>query len=407
MAENILRIISALIIGYGFLSVFSISVGNALIDGALILMFLYCLVKKSSFLTDAKMLWLMIGYCLIIIFASLLSDSTANLWNKTAAIFYYMLPPFMLGRFYVKTGQDRNRILSSLLIGGLTSVGYAFWQALQGVSRVPGFIDLLELAGQLSVLIPVMVVVSTYGQFPYILQKTARILLFPAIASLILNGTRGAWLAVGTAGLVYVGWCLAFSQVDSRIKRQVVAAMVLLIVVMTSIFFAFPNAQARMSSMLNLRDSSLGARFAMWPSAAAMFCDSPLSGVGLGNYPERYVGKYHRADLVIKHYGSIYEGWLDHKHPHNSFLHLAAETGLLGAAAFSVLWGYAVFHLWRQIHTHRLNRAWSLMGLLVICVYLLFGITENVLFGMSQYNQLVWLMLGLCWSQSEREVADT
>ncbi len=76
-------------------------------------------------------------------------------------------------------------------------------------------------------------------------------------------------------------------------------------------------------------------RLAHWQAAVAMFSDHPLLGVGIGNYVPAYPAY-------------ALPGWEDPLgHAHNYYLHVAAEGGLVGLAAYLVLWGAAFWQAFR------------------------------------------------------------
>jgi len=78
-------------------------------------------------------------------------------------------------------------------------------------------------------------------------------------------------------------------------------------------------------------------RLAHWQAALAMLEDRPLLGVGIGNYVPVYP-----AYAV--------PGWWDPLgHAHNYYLHIAAETGLLGLVAYLMLWIACFWHGWTTV----------------------------------------------------------
>ena len=87
-----------------------------------------------------------------------------------------------------------------------------------------------------------------------------------------------------------------------------------------------------------------------------MFADHPVLGVGIGNYAAVYP-----AYALPR--------WSDPLgHAHNYYLNVAAETGLVGLAAYLVLWGAAFWQGWRAVRA--VGPAWrsvaaGLLGMLV------------------------------------------
>jgi putative inorganic carbon (HCO3(-)) transporter len=80
-------------------------------------------------------------------------------------------------------------------------------------------------------------------------------------------------------------------------------------------------------------------RLAHWEAALAMLADHPLLGVGIGNYVPVYP-----AYAV--------PGWKDPLgHAHNQYLNVAAETGLVGLAAYLFLVAAWAGHAWRAVRS--------------------------------------------------------
>lgn len=394
--KRIDRAIANCLICYGFIAVFSIALGNACMDIAAILACLRIFLSRKEMEIDKNIVLLFVlffGALLVSTFFAYRPELSAQpLWH----LFYYMVPPFFLGSIFIHTQSQRWALVLSMTTGGLVSSLYAFWQAGQGVSRATGFINMLELAGQLSMLIPVLVVVLCNSSRRIAKHWFLALTLMLSCVTLILNGTRGAWIAVSVVCLGYVLLFL-YKNYKTVYWPKIIIAIVLVISVFSMVVYHMPGARERTISMMKFQDRNLGARFAMWPSAFDMFTDHLLVGVGVGNYHEQYAEKYARAELIVKHTGSLYESWLVHKHPHNSFLHLLAETGLLGFCTFLSLYLYVLFHFCSRVSAKEDFSMWANAALMVTSVFLLFGMSENVLFGMNQYTQALWLLIGSTW----------
>jgi putative inorganic carbon (HCO3(-)) transporter len=76
-------------------------------------------------------------------------------------------------------------------------------------------------------------------------------------------------------------------------------------------------------------------RMAHWQSALDMWTDHPWLGVGIGNYEAAY------ASYALPQWPEALG------HAHNYYLNIAAEAGLLGLAAYLLLWGAAMLGAWR------------------------------------------------------------
>ena len=190
------------------------------------------------------------------------------------------------------------------------------------------------------------------------------------LAALIMSWSRGAWLGFAAAVLAIV-----FAMVVRRGRAAVfllLAALLVLYLLLAVGLMRLPPAIAqRFSDFLpyagisdvrgaEVTDANFAVleRMAHWQSAVAMWTDHPWLGVGIGNY-----------QLAYPRYAL--PQWSDPLgHAHNYYLNIAAEAGLLGAAAYLYLWGSALLGAWRAT-----QRSWGVgwgvsLGILGVVVHL-------------------------------------
>ncbi|MBM3134510.1 MAG: O-antigen ligase family protein [Chloroflexi bacterium] len=169
--------------------------------------------------------------------------------------------------------------------------------------------------------------------------------------ALILSWSRGAWLGAAVAvGVVVLAWGVALLW-GARHNEQLRRAgerllLVLLIVAIMGGTLVLAGAADLLPASVTSRLGSIGEQFgvfavrtvkltdenyaavermAHWQAALSMIQARPLLGYGIGNYPAAYP-QYNLP------------GWEDPLgHAHNYYLNVAAETGLVGLAAY-LLW---------------------------------------------------------------------
>jgi len=113
------------------------------------------------------------------------------------------------------------------------------------------------------------------------------------------------------------------------------------------------------------RNPGVGLRLTVWREALRLFRAHPITGSGLGTYDEvAYLLEGTTAEPVFRR-----AGW----HAHNVYLHVLAETGILGLLAWSAFWYAIVARLvraWKGADQHeRLAVAgalWAVLGFLVL-----------------------------------------
>ena len=141
------------------------------------------------------------------------------------------------------------------------------------------------------------------------------------ITALILSGTRGGWLGLLAA--------IAVFTLLSKNKKVLTAAILFAIVGAITIA-ATPNLRYRVILPFKGEKSTV-SRFSLWHTANKMIEDSPILGKGLYGYQGNFE-KYNTDP-----------GLSPINHPHNIFLTLWVETGLLGLISFLIIGIYSAW----------------------------------------------------------------
>ena len=193
----------------------------------------------------------------------------------------------------------------------------------------------------------------------------AAVSLVAMLAAVVMSWSRGAWLGVA-AGLVIA----TIVQSRRAFVLSIIGAFGLTFMILLSSINVIPEAvSARFSGVadyfgvfdvrgVKVDDANFAIveRMAHWQAAGEMFVDHPLLGVGIGNYAAVYPAY-------------ALPQWSDPLgHAHNYYLNIAAEAGILGLAAYLLLWAAAFWQGWRAV---RVTSGWQrgvaagLLGMLV------------------------------------------
>ena len=141
-------------------------------------------------------------------------------------------------------------------------------------------------------------------------------------AALVLSGCRAAWLAAG------ITVAILLSRTASR--RSVLFPAVVLTGITACIAVMYPDIViSRVTSLIQGNDTGVGLRLWFWLGGLHMWLDSPLYGLGLGNYAFWSPVVQGRA-LRGLYVNSLQHNDLHTIHPHNDPIELLAETGLIG-----------------------------------------------------------------------------
>ncbi|MCC6971481.1 MAG: O-antigen ligase family protein [Phycisphaerales bacterium] len=168
---------------------------------------------------------------------------------------------------------------------------------------------------------------------------TALLACIITLVAILATGTRGAILAAAT--LIFVIAILALFRTSSR-RTVVMRLAVVLVLAGAGIGAAWPKIgpplRARIDTGIKEARSAFdetdtiastttdtGARVAMARWSAASFISRPIAGVGAGSM--RSIFRDHWSHLGMPPSQSF-----GHSHAHNTYLHILATTGLIGAA---------------------------------------------------------------------------
>lgn len=185
--------------------------------------------------------------------------------------------------------------------------------------------------------------------------KNARILYGIAIGfqliAFFLTKSRGALVGLA-AGLLVVGFVVALTVKDRRMKRGVVAAVSALFM-LYGILFAFRNTEFVQNSPFERITTGLTVapvpRFIAWRIAWEGFKERPIVGWGFDNFHILFNLKYNPHSLRY----SQYETWFDRSH--NTVMDVLAMTGIVGLIGFVAVYATLFWSLLRAYRHGRLD----------------------------------------------------
>lgn len=278
---------------------------------------------------------------------------------------------FFVAASVLSTEGDVLVALRGAAAAGVLVGGYATLQRVLGVSTGVGFITstgaLVDrvnggfgepnlLGGFLVMLVPLAAVAAVVDRRWRLVHIAALAL---SLGGIYASFSRGALIAV----LV-----VPFIVIRGRWLLVLVPAAVLLLGA------AVPSVMAERFAVANAEGGELAGRRDIWNTALAVWKEDPIVGVGLGGFPKAYasarvVGKQFLPDTRF----------VPPPHAHNLGLQLLAEQGVVGAAAFGLLFGRAA---WAAVMTRRSMRdrrsllaAGVLAALAAMAVHNIFDVT--------------------------------
>lgn len=197
-----------------------------------------------------------------------------------------------------------------------------------------------------------------------------------AIAALIATGLLVAILTLGGAGVLP-------KTLQERIG-SVGSSLILLD------YYKVPITDANFA---------VKERMAYWFGGIRMAEDHPWQGVGLGNYGQEYDAKYFTSPFMKSQV-----------HAHNYYIHITAETGVIGLVAYLLLIG-GVFATGvgavRRTARDPFARALALGGVGVIVAVAVHNLFEDLhVLSLGVHLSAVWALLAAIRASNERPAAN-
>lgn len=136
-------------------------------------------------------------------------------------------------------------------------------------------------------------------------------------------------------------------------------------------------------------DPSVNQRTSILRSGLLMFTDYPVAGVGIGNFPDRYL--QYAADVGIEQERTKIE-------PHSFYVEIAAETGVVGLVA----WGAVALLGFEMVRAARRSLALAgeteLRHMVTAFAVGLSGFFTAALFLHLAYARYMWVLLGIVFA---------
>lgn len=225
----------------------------------------------------------------------------------------------LLALIQVLTGDFSNEFAGLARIKQAHIYGRVFQPRIAGPLGDPNFFSQILL-----LVLPVTVLFGARAN-----TRTTRILWFSSagiiLATVLLTYSRGAMVALAVMGVMVLKKLHISWRTTATVLTVLVLSLVLLPESVTRRFLTIEQIIPQRDAPLRL-DSSFEERKLYMRVAWVMFGANPVIGVGAANYTaeyEDYVGQTGSA-------ARQYEDQSDLYYPHNLYLEVAAESGLIG-----------------------------------------------------------------------------
>jgi O-antigen ligase len=310
---------------------------------------------------------------------------------------------------YLRTWVDFDRTLWALLLAGtalatlavLQQVTGSYESAFAGLSRT-GLRNIYdEAAGYRSegpvsanyfALILVVMVPLAVDRLLRDGRPAVRALctwtLVSVVASIVFTYSRGGFVALAAVCLPMLLW-VPRRYVGRTALALAIGGVVVVAALAPTKYGQRLAALGQVAGVMSGQapeDGALRGRVSEMTSAAMMFADNPLIGVGYGNFEEHYP-RYARH-LAL-------DGRREERQAHSLYLEVAAETGLIGVAVFASLLLFGLAGV-RRAHGLMEDEARTRDAQRVLAFgFAFFGYLAGSLFLHLSYPRYFWLLFGI------------
>ncbi|MBL7198441.1 MAG: O-antigen ligase family protein [Candidatus Omnitrophica bacterium] len=180
----------------------------------------------------------------------------------------------------------------------------------------------------------------------------------------------------------WIGFILSFGFISCYLisflsNRAKILSVIIIILSFSGLYFTLPQKMKDRAGSITRIENSSSFRINLWKESLQIIEDFPVIGIGLNTY-SRVGPKYTKGE------GGYY--------PHNSYLQLAAETGIIGL--FSFLW--IIIKLFKLgLHFLKDRKEPLILGLLTALLAFLIHSFFDVNLYALQLATLFWFVLGL------------
>lgn len=231
--------------------------------------------------------------------------------------------------------------------------------------------------------------------------------LVASLAGVLATGSRGAWLATGALVALGIAWALRRSARRAMSWGQ--APFWLAVIALVGVVgykMLGPTVRARAGEgaeeirrVLESGDYNTftGARIQMARWGVEAFADRPIAGIGAGGYKSWVAQQLSAAgkDPALS---------VAHAHAHNTFVQVAATTGLVGLVLFgavvvlSVRGGFS--RAGRELRGYEAGPAFALLGMLLVTPFDVINVN-------AQTAALWWILVAMClWGRPREVISD-
>ncbi len=209
--------------------------------------------------------------------------------------------------------------------------------------------------------------------------------------TLFLTHSYAVWASVVVAECIFLFFD---TTIFSRKKKE---AILFLLIAIVGIFIFSEAGSEKWQAIVSLQDrSSLASRLIIWNVATEIISFHPLFGIGIGRFQEVY--------LSFQSFFPPYLEWAVPQ-PHNLYLAVWLQTGLIGLSGFvllCIIWLKQLFILQKSPNEDAGRRRLSTLFISMLSLFLLLGLVDTPFFK-TDLAFSFWFLIALGISLAEKQ----
>jgi len=360
---------------------------------------LYRPLQTQLFPEERLLLYFIAIYFLTYILSSLINDWSEQQTRYLGVEIRYLaiIPIYLMLRNYWQSGRW---LLWGCMAAAIVVAVQAYFDVyVVNLSRATGIYS-PNLIG------PFAAMIAAWLLIQWKFQCEKRWLLLPlfvgALFAVALSGSRGAYLGLVVMMLLIIIMSLASWQryvavavviiglIGTYTMVEVVKERVDVAIDETSTYF-----ESGKEADSTQKITSTSTRLEMWRFSGMAFWDSPVFGVGRGNYTE-VAHEYARA-------GKIRADVAESAHPHNAYAEALFSRGTVGLIAFLLMILYPLYYF---ISTRQQATYTALLGTVHIVGLMVFSLTDASTFIKGNFASIFLLYLAVFFAWHVRCVRE-
>lgn len=302
-------------------------------------------------------------FVLVVVISSFYSPTEWYATDKVLRFLVITCWSFWGAFFLLKSENSIKRFLKSLVAISTVVVLVAFQDVLfnlgQGTYNGTIFIldtDYLALGRTVGLGIVVLIGMSWFSSQKT--KATTGLLIIFSFLILVMSGGRMPLLAVGISVVALMIFSMRLSLSQQKIYLNSGSVKILKFVALAAVAL-IPLSQTafldttlrRVTSLFSGNDESAFARINLYETAWEMFYNNPLFGQGWGSFSLFYFGTDEKV------------------YPHNLFLEVLAEIGLIGLLTFLLMLATSIFLGYRALTIDKSSLSLTVVGAFVFCFF--------------------------------------